>query len=540
MAHASPLGRLLSRRHLVILLGIWIAHVAMNAAWIHQDTSFRSFDGPPHLDAAAHAHGLVRANGLRGVLQVARGNRAGCWPSAGYLTWVLPSMITGTSIPTLRNLNLVFLALLLVSVYAIGRRVHSRRAGLLAAALVTLYPALYGESRQFGVDFPGTAITAAGVALLLYTERFSRLRTCLLLGLLVGLGVLLRPQICFFLAGPTVLLLASALLRPGDAGRKRVLLNVAACAAVAAAASAVWWRGRLGEILGAFVFHQEEAEKICEVYETSALFYVKMLPACFSATLLLAALAGVLGLLAGGARPARAGWLVGPRFVLVLAWLLVGFAVLSYIRVNHLRYMLPLAPALALVTAVGLMSVAGGWFRKVVIALFLAAAAASLVLDSHPATGPLPLGFPNRLVKLSNGPPRQDTLIKAADRVATQLLRRHGSGRDLEVRLAAARHTAFSRVFWLVSPVLRTRLPGIVIRFHPPIGSHEVGTDGADFHIGCTYLPFGDATRRRHRYTMVFDHDVPTPVQKLPEPPKTMLVRLPLIHEQASAVSLWR
>ena len=135
---------------------------------------------------------------------------------------------------------------------------------------------------------------------------------------------------------------------------------------------------------------------------------------------------------------------------------------------------------------------------------------------------------------------KQDTLIKAADRVATQLLRRHGSGRDLEVRLAAARHTAFSRVFWLVSPVLRTRLPGIVIRFHPPIGSHEVGTDGADFHIGCTYLPFGDATRRRHRYTMVFDHDVPTPVQKLPEPPKTMLVRLPLIHEQASAVSLWR
>ena len=91
---------------------------------------------------------------------------------------------------------------------------------------------------------------------------------------------------------------------------------------------------------------------------------------------------------------------------------------------------------------------------------------------------------------------------------------------------------------WL-SAALAMILSGAVGNFIDRALFHKV-TDFADFHIGCTYLPFGDATRRRHRYTMVFDHDVPTPVQKLPEPPKTMLVRLPLIHEQASAVSLWR
>ena len=545
MAHGPPTnipppGRLQASRHVLLLICIWIAHVTVNAIWIQHDASFRSFDGPPHLDAAAHAYGVVQAGGFQGALEVARGARAGCWPSAGYLTWALPAVVTGTSIQTLRTLNLVFLALLLGSVFAIGRRVHSRNAGILAAALVSLYPALYGESRQFGVDFAGTAITAAGVALLLHTARFSRLGGSVLLGLTVGLGVLLRPQICFFLVGPALLLLASAMIRPGDTPRPRTLVNFAVAAAVAAAASAVWWWARLGEILQVFVFHQQEAEKICEVYETSALFYLKVMPACFSTTLLVAALLSLGGIFAGGARPARTRWLEDPRLSVVLAWLLVGFAVLSYIRVNHLRYLLPLAPALALLTAVGLLSIKRALIRRVLVGLVATVAAVTLLLDSHPSTGPLPFGLTVDNVAVTSGPPRHDLLVLAADRIADHLIKRHGDGQRLEIRLAASQRITFSRIFWLVSPVLRTRLPGVRIRFHPPIGSHEEGADGNDFHIGCAYLPFGDPARKRLAYTLVFDHDDVSSIHELPEPPRTRLLTIAVEHDVASRVSLWK
>ena len=537
-AHKPFPGRLRANRHMLLLVGIWLAHVVVNTLWIHHDASFRSFDGPPHLDAAAHAAGVVRAGG---VLDVARGTEAGCWPSAGYLTWALPAMITGTSIPALRTLNLIFLGLLIGSVFAIGRRVHSRRAGVLAAALVTLYPALYGESRQFGVDFAGTAITAAGVALLLQTARFSRLRSCLLLGLTVGLGVLLRPQICFFLAGPTLFLLASAMIRPGETSRPRTLINVAAGVAVAAAASAVWWWSRLDEIATIFLWHQSEAEKICEVYETSALFYVKVLPACFSATLLAAAAVGLGGHLTRGARPAPGpGWLKNPRLTLVLAWLVMGFTVLSYIRVNHMRYMLPLAPALALLTAVGMLSIRRARLRQALIGVALAVASVTLLVDSHPSTGPVPFGLSVSNVAVTSGPPQRDSLVVAADQISDHLIKRHGDGQRLTLRLAASQHITFSRIFWLVSPVLRTRLPGVIIRFHPPIGSHEIGQDGKDFHIGCAYLPFTDTVSPRQTYTLVFDHDDVKSISDIPNRPTTRLLYLPVEHHVASAVSLWR
>ena len=506
------------------LLLVLVLHLVVNALWINQDETFRSWDMGAYLFAAVHLFDVVQAEPFEAVFRILRSKEGAIWPGGVFLPWVALSQVFGHSVAAFRSYNIFYMAVLLLAMFLLGRRLHSPRAGLLAAALASLYPAIYGECRQFGADFPGTAMTALGMVTLLYTERFSRPGRSALFGLAVGAAVLVRAQAAFFLLAPSVLLLTAALVRP-TTSRSRVVISAALCLLSAAAATAVWWFGALTALMDSMIFHARATEDIRPGMEPSALFYLKVLPAMVTPFLLLVLAAAVMALLQSRRRVFGWAWLYDPRLAPIWAWLAGGFLYVSLNRVRYMRYMLPLIPALALLTAVGLLSIGHRTARRVTIFLALGVASFTWLADSFfvPATELWgykddPSSATRRYI-VTSGPPAATPLFAASEKIGVFLRGRHQSGRDLLVELRYPPTSQCRHCFRFcigTRPNIAARLPGPFFRCNPeaPRPFPEPGEDLFMIQIGMAQVPALPA-RFRHRYVISFDEG-PGP---LPDPP---------------------
>jgi hypothetical protein len=85
------------------------------------------------------------------------------WPKLVHLGTAMVCVATGLSPRVMIGCNILWLGVLTASLCLIGMRCGSLRAGLFAAALAALYPALFGQSRKFGLDFPLTAMTTLAI-----------------------------------------------------------------------------------------------------------------------------------------------------------------------------------------------------------------------------------------------------------------------------------------------------------------------------------------------------------------------------------------
>jgi 4-amino-4-deoxy-L-arabinose transferase-like glycosyltransferase len=108
------------------------------------------------------------------------------------------------------GLNFVFYFIILLSTYFLGKKLFSRKVGFLAAFLTGIYPVIIGLSRQFEFDFPLIAFTALLFALLIYTDYLQKRSFSFLFGLVLGLGLLVKLQILFFIMPAFLAVLATS------------------------------------------------------------------------------------------------------------------------------------------------------------------------------------------------------------------------------------------------------------------------------------------------------------------------------------------
>lgn len=107
--------------------------------------------------------------------------------------------------------NLPYFILALISLYKTGERFADRNAGLLAAGIFSLYPAVYGTSRHFSVAFAVMCMAAFSVYCLIRSETFTGRKYSIAFGVAVGWGMLLKFSLLGFIIGPLLYTLLAAL-----------------------------------------------------------------------------------------------------------------------------------------------------------------------------------------------------------------------------------------------------------------------------------------------------------------------------------------
>ena len=330
--------------------------------------------------------------------ELTRGWLRGLWASKGYpteipLSFFLPAVVhkvSGGSLMATALTPQLFLAVLLFSVYGIGRRAGGPWIGLAAAVMAGGYPGVYLLARTHHDSLATGAMAAAVICMLVYSRGFSRLWICALAGTTAYVSTLMPESMAFvgliglIVAGPLAMeyvrLIRRSRSRPANA-----IWGMMGLAIFLAPACALVDLNRFGIFIGSgqsFLADMTANARV-ESHVPDSLHGVLPFFAYF------------FNIAFDMARPVMTLWLVvgavllwraprGERLSVVLS-VVVPLVLLSVMPKKGSWYITPLCPGLALITALGLRGIRSLKLRRWALGL---AAACGLLMPLHLALIP--------------------------------------------------------------------------------------------------------------------------------------------------------
>lgn len=178
-------------------IGVTVLFIGITCWWLSQDHHIPIWDAGLHLDIAFNTYESLGKGHLVGALTT-----GAPYPPLTYLVGSLGILLGGMAVaPPIIAENIVFVSLLALGCYQIGRRAFGALAGLLAVVFALGSPLIIGQFHLFMTDAPETAMVAVSVWLVIATERFSRPGISAIAGVAFGLGMLTKEPFPVFVIG---------------------------------------------------------------------------------------------------------------------------------------------------------------------------------------------------------------------------------------------------------------------------------------------------------------------------------------------------
>ena len=188
---------------LILVLGI------TNWQWLAANVTLMGWDVPSHLGTSYVLDSILRPVTLKTLFA------AIVWhperPPLLFLSAVPFFRLFGLSADAGTMVNVLYLALLILGTYGIGKRMGGWKVGLLSAFAVATFPMIFGIAHYFNIELALAAMVTLSLYLLLASERFENRGASLLFGLSLGLGLLTKRTYLVFVFVP----LAFVVLRSG-------------------------------------------------------------------------------------------------------------------------------------------------------------------------------------------------------------------------------------------------------------------------------------------------------------------------------------
>ncbi len=425
--------RRINGRSLLALAAVFLFHAVNNAIWLSTNMVTIGWDRLDH---------LVRTLSYNNILsQVTPATlfKALTWsdyyPPLVHVVVVAAYKLFGVATDVAAMTNLLYLAVLLGSVYAIGKRIGDEDTGILAALLVSLFPMVFAFSRYLYLDFALTAMVAANLALLLATDRFRQRRFSWLYGLSFGLGMLTKWTFAAFVAAPLLWIvcrrriwrealraaralpaqrraigvaviagtaLSAAWLLPNADRVQELVLgwalvplfavlfaatlllltrpddvgwNALAAGATGVTVAGTWYFTKINFIQTALVVaYGKPTGRAWGFRRYLRYLWTEELSPIFILLFVIAVMI-LIGYAATHRHRLRRAWVERDEAAMVLLWLVVPYVIFSWrASTIHARYILPLVPAVGLVVAAGLTAIAFRRWRQTVIVAICALA----------------------------------------------------------------------------------------------------------------------------------------------------------------------
>jgi 4-amino-4-deoxy-L-arabinose transferase-like glycosyltransferase len=340
--------------------------------WINLDTVPPLWDQAQYLSESELLYHTLRQQGL---ISFASAFSAALGTKAPLVT-VLPLpfyLLMGESHLSARYVNVLFIILASWYLFRLGEIVAGRRAALLSVILLNTFPMIAGVSRQFLVEFGLMTLVIMWMYYLVRWRQDEKKRHSWALGIILGLGMLMKVTFPLYVALPAVLVLAQDALRHRRL-RLAIQLHLARMAAAAVPLAGIWYFKNWSSV-GGFVIkagYSGWAHKFGkgDVFSlrTIGAYWLDLVNLgigayCF---LLLVMVVGWVGL---GLRWSenRLGASSNHLHVL-LAWWIFPWLMLTFAVNKDPRFSVPYLPALALVLGAGFAGVTRLKFHNIGLA----------------------------------------------------------------------------------------------------------------------------------------------------------------------------
>ena len=193
----------------VIILGlIWLAALGRDRLWLALDRSIPAWDQANHLTASLnYLQHLQNAHWFDGQWWQHLWKLSSFYPPLTYILTAPFQQLFGASPDGALWVNsFLSSAILLISIYGLGKHLFNQQVGLWAVGLCILLPRLYLVRIEYLIDYPLTALVVCSFwCLTVWRDaktRKGRWVWGLVFGLCFGLAMLTKQSVLFFLFGP--------------------------------------------------------------------------------------------------------------------------------------------------------------------------------------------------------------------------------------------------------------------------------------------------------------------------------------------------
>jgi 4-amino-4-deoxy-L-arabinose transferase-like glycosyltransferase len=212
-----------------ILGVIWLVGALCDRIWLALNRAIPSWDPTNHLTGSLnYLNALQHANLFSGEWWQRFWTLSSKYPPLVYIITAPFQWLFGTGPQQALLVNLLFTAILLASVYALGKHLFNKQVGLWAALLCVLLPRLYTVRIHYMPDYALSVIVAASfLCLTLWRDaktKWQGWRWALGFGVCFGLALMVKQTVLFFIFVPLVWLFISH-LRKGAWGRIAQLIG---------------------------------------------------------------------------------------------------------------------------------------------------------------------------------------------------------------------------------------------------------------------------------------------------------------------------
>ena len=190
------------------ILGIiWLVGALCDRLWLALDRSVPAWDPTNHLTGSLnYLNALQHANLFSGEWWQHLWKLSSKYPPLLYIVTAPFQQLFGTGPEQALLVNLLFSAILLASVYGLGKHLFNTQVGVWAAGLCVLLPRLYTVRINYMHDYPLTALVAASfLCLTLWRDaktKWQGWRWALGFGACFGLALMVKQTVLFFIFVP--------------------------------------------------------------------------------------------------------------------------------------------------------------------------------------------------------------------------------------------------------------------------------------------------------------------------------------------------
>ncbi len=178
--------------------------IIANFAWLYLDKQPPEGNGLQDLLPGLDIYNAMRAGSLnyRHFLKI-------CWvyPPLVPASYTLFYLIFGTKTQMELMVNSIYLIIMLLSIYGIGKKMFNEKVGLLSAFIVSSFPGVIAVSRLVYAEFHLMCLTTLSIYLLLKADYFTNRRYSIFLGISLALVALAKWEFPPMLIGPFAVIL---------------------------------------------------------------------------------------------------------------------------------------------------------------------------------------------------------------------------------------------------------------------------------------------------------------------------------------------
>ena len=368
----------LQRLPLVVLGIIWLVGAVGDRIWFTLDREVPAWDQADYLTGSLNYwQALQNPDWFSSEWWTHFWQLSSKIPPLTYIAAAIVQNIFGRGADRATLINLFFSAILLISVYGLGKKLFDRRVGLWAAGLCQILPALYRYRLDFLLDYPLTAAVSFSFYCLTlwklnseaenHQKCFQSWLWAAAFGLSFGLALMVKQTALMFLLIP-ILWVEGGIIRNRAWGK---LAQIWGALCLSLLVCGPWYRinwlliltsGKRATIDSA-IAEGDPALNTLDAW----IYYLKILPYLVSWPLLLVPIVGIL--LYAWKRSANFKWKFSNSIQNSLRWIvifLIGSYLLCSLNINKdPRYVLPYLPEVSLLLAYGLTLWTGRWAKQI-------------------------------------------------------------------------------------------------------------------------------------------------------------------------------